>query len=139
MTALSALQPIDEHAACIQQRQRSETLESEILKLAGEINAADYRFLKLLAEFDEDNGWWGDGIKSFSHWLNYKIGLNAVVAREKVRVARALTDLPLVDEAFRLGKLSYSKVRAITRVATPENESFLLMIAEYGTANHIEH
>jgi len=49
MTALSALQPIDEHAACIQQRQRSETLESEILKLAGEINAADYRFLKLLA------------------------------------------------------------------------------------------
>ena len=66
------------------------------------------------------------------------IGLNEVVAREKVRVARALTDLPLIDEAFRLGKLSYSKVRAITRIGTPNNQDFLLMIAEYGTASHIE-
>ena len=94
-----------------------------------EINAADYRFLKLLAEFDDNHGWWGDGIKSFAHWLNYMIGLNEVVAREKVRVARALTDLPLIDEAFRLGKLSYSKVRAITRIGTPNNQEFLLMIA----------
>ena len=123
----------------LQRRARSAELEPQIIKLAGEINAADYRFLKLLAEFDDNHGWWGDGIKSFAHWLNYMIGLNEVVAREKVRVARALTDLPLIDEAFRLGKLSYSKVRAITRIGTPNNQDFLLMIAEYGTASHIEH
>ena len=123
----------------LQRRARSAELEPQIIKLAGEINAADYRFLKLLAEFDDNHGWWGDGIKSFAHWLNYMIGLNEVVAREKVRVARALTDLPLIDEAFRLGKLSYSKVRAITRIGTPNNQDFLLQIAEYGTASHIEH
>ena len=123
----------------LQRRARSAELEPQIIKLAGEINAADYRFLKLLAEFDDNHGWWGDGIKSFAHWLNYMIGLNEVVAREKVRVARALNDLPLIDEAFRLGKLSYSKVRAITRIGTPNNQDFLLMIAEYGTASHIEH
>ena len=123
----------------LQRRARSAELEPQIIKLAGEINAADYRFLKLLAEFDDNHGWWGDGIKSFAHWLNYMIGLNEVVAREKVRVARALSDLPLIDEAFRLGKLSYSKVRAITRIGTPNNQDFLLMIAEYGTASHIEH
>ena len=122
----------------LQRRARSAELEPQIIKLAGEINAADYRFLKLLAEFDDNHGWWGDGIKSFAHWLNYMIGLNEVVAREKVRVARALADLPLIDEAFRLGKLSYSKVRAITRIGTPNNQDFLLMIAENGTASHIE-
>ena len=122
----------------LQRRARSAELEPQIIKLAGEINAADYRFLKLLAEFDDNHGWWGDGIKSFAHWLNYMIGLNEVVAREKVRVARALTDLPQIDEAFRLGKLSYSKVRAITRIGTPNNQDFLLMIAENGTASHIE-
>ena len=87
----------------LQRRARSAELEPQIIKLAGEINAADYRFLKLLAEFDDNHGWWGDGIKSFAHWLNYMIGLNEVVAREKVRVARALSDLPLIDEAFSAG------------------------------------
>ena len=55
-----------------------------------------------------------------------------------MRVARALADLALIDQAFAKGKISYSKVRAMTRVATPENEPFLMQIAEYGTANHIE-
>ena len=61
-----------------------------------------------------------------------------MMGREKVRVARALPDLPLIDKAFSEGKISYTKVRAMTRVATPENEQFLLQIAEYGTANHME-
>jgi hypothetical protein len=61
-----------------------------------------------------------------------------MMGREKVRVARSLADLPLIDQAFSEGKISYSKVRAMTRVATPENEKFLLQIAEYGTANHME-
>jgi len=118
---------------------RGEALEVEILTMAGQINAAQYRFIKLLGEFDDNGGWQGDGIKSFAHWLNWKIGMGTVMGREKVRIARSLPDLPLIDEAFSLGKVSYSKVRAMTRVATPENESFLLQIAEYGTASHMEY
>jgi len=117
---------------------RSEELEIEILTLAGQMNAVQYRFIKLLGEFDDNGGWQGDGIHSFAHWLNWKIGLGMMMGREKVRVARSLADLPLIDKAFSQGKISYTKVRAMTRVATPENEQFLLQIAEYGTANHME-
>jgi len=134
-------EPLD--LATIQQnnvdcRARSEELELEIMTLAGQMNAVQYRFIKLLAEFDDNGGWQGDGINSFAHWLNWKIGMGMMMGREKVRVARALPDLPLIDKAFSEGKISYTKVRAMTRVATPENEQFLLYIAEHGTANHME-
>jgi hypothetical protein len=115
------------------------TLEQEILTLAGQLNATEYHLLKRLDAFDGCGGWHGDGIKSFSHWLNWKIGMGSVMAREKLRVAKALRDLPLTDAAFEKGELSYTKVRAITRIATPANESFLLQIAEYGTARQLEH
>ncbi|MFT6037426.1 MAG: hypothetical protein ACI9TP_000208, partial [Candidatus Azotimanducaceae bacterium] len=118
---------------------RSEALEVEILTMAGQMNAAQYRFLTLLFEFDEHGGWQGDGVRSFAHWLNWKVGMGMIMAREKIRVARSLPDLPLIDAAFSTGKISYSKVRAMTRVANPENEAFLLQIAEYGTANHLEY
>jgi len=57
----------------IDRRIRSEELETEILTLAGQMNAVQYRFIKLLAEFDENGGWRGDGIHSFAHWLNWKM------------------------------------------------------------------
>lgn len=116
----------------------SERLEDKIVTLAAQLNAANYHMLKLLAEFDDIGGWQGDGIKSFAHWLNWKIGMGYVMAREKVRVARALPDLPLIERAFAKGEVSYSKVRAMTRIATPENERFLLQIARHGTAAHME-
>ena len=114
------------------------TLEDQILTLAGQLNATEYHLLKRLDAFDECGGWHGDGIKSFTHWLNWKIGMGNVMAREKVRVAKALRELPLIDAAFEQGELSYTKVRAMTRIATPANESFLLQIAEYGTAQQLE-
>ena len=113
-------------------------LENEITLLAGHINAATYRFLKLIAEFDKREAWGDFGIKSCAHWLNWKCGIAIGAAREKVRVARRLAELPQIDKAFSTGALSYSKVRAMTRVATKETEEFLLMIAEAGTANHME-
>jgi len=75
---------------------------------------------------------------SCAHWLNWKCGVGLNAAREKVRVARALEDLPRIAAAFAAGELSYSKVRAMTRVATPESEEYLLMIARHGTASHLE-
>jgi hypothetical protein len=113
-------------------------LEAEITELWGHINAANYRFLKLLAEFDRREGYARHGLGNTAHWLNWQCGIGAVAARERVRVARALESLPMTSAAFEKGQISYSKVRAMTRLATPENESELLNIALYGTAHHIE-
>ena len=110
---------------------RSEAIDVEILTMAGQMNATQHRFLTLLFDFDEHDRWQGDSMRSFAHWLNSKIG-TGMMARERIRVARSLPDLPVIDEAFSTGKISYSKVRAMTRVANPENEAFLLQVAEYG-------
>lgn len=119
-------------------KDEEDPLANEITLLAGQLNAGEYRLLKLIAEFDLNLGWAGAGIKSCAHWLNWKCGISMVAARERIRSARALADLPEIDAAFERGELSYSKVRAMTRVATPENESYLMMIAKYGTAQHME-
>ena len=113
-------------------------LEDQITELAAHINAATWRLLALIREYDLRSGWNGGGTKSCAHWLNWKCGIALGAAREKVRVAHALAGLPRVNEAFRIGSLSYSKVRAMTRVATPANEDYLLMIAQHGTAAHVE-
>ena len=119
------MRPIDEIAA-------------EICTLTGHINAANHRWLMLIAEFDRRNGWADSATQSCAHWLNWKCGIAMGAAREKVRVARALENLPKVSAAMACGGLSYSKAREITRVASAETEDYLLMIAEHGTAQHVE-
>jgi hypothetical protein len=110
----------------------------EIATLAAHVHAATYRLLVLLAEFDERGGWGGGGFRSCAHWLSWRTGIAAGAAREKVRSARALRTLPCVSEAMRTGELSFAKVRAITRVATPDNEADQLDVARSGTAAHVE-
>src|SRR6516164_8718393 len=92
-------------------------LEAEITELAGHLNAAQHRWLTLIAEFDRRHGWNDGATKSCAHWLNYKCGIDLGAAREKVRVAHALQGLPAISAAMSCGQLSYSKVRALTRVA----------------------
>ena len=116
----------------------NDQLADRITTLAGQINAANYRFLKLIAEFDRRQAWAGYGIRSCAHWLSWKCGFDMNTAREKVRVARALEELPAINAAFEKGELSFSKVRAMTRAATDINEDYLLMIAEYGTTQQME-
>jgi hypothetical protein len=130
--------PISTPPANLEKEQARQSLEDQLIAFAGHMNAAEYRLICLLDGFDQAEGWQGDGICSFAHWLNWKLGMGSVIAREKVRVVRALRDLPLTTEAFRLGEISYTKVRAITRAGTPENEDFLLTIARQGTASHLE-
>jgi hypothetical protein len=113
-------------------------MEDQITELAAHIHAATYRLLELLREYDECNGWGSKGLGSCAHWLNWKCGISLGAGREKMRVAHALKDLPKISREFRHGQLSYSKVRAMTRVATPNNEEYLLNIARHGTAVHVE-
>jgi hypothetical protein len=113
-------------------------LVDEITTLAGHLNAANARFLSLIAELDRRGGWAEWGVKSCAHWLNWKCGITLGAAREKVRAARALDGLPRVAAEMAAGRLSYFKVRELTRVATPANEEYLLNIALHGTASHVE-
>ena len=98
-----------------------ERLEAEITELAGHLAAGECRWLLLVGEFDRRAGYEQWGCRSAAAWLSWHCGLDMRAAREKVRVARALEELPAITQEFALGKLSYSKVRAPTRVATPIN------------------
>jgi hypothetical protein len=113
-------------------------LEAQITELWGHLNAATYRFLLLIAEFDRSEAYARHGLVSTAQWLNWQCGIGKVAAREKVRVARALESLPEISAAFASGEFSYSKVRAMTRVATAANESVLVSIGRHGTATHVE-
>ena len=115
-----------------------EYLEREICELAAHIAAATCRWLLLLAEFDRREGWAGWGVRSCAHWLNWRCGISEVTAREQVRVAHRLAELPRVRDAFAGGELSYSKVRALVRVATPATEGELVELARHATASHLE-
>ena len=113
-------------------------LVAEITTLAGHLNAANARLLALIAELDRRQGWAEWGVKSCAHWLNWKCGISLGAAREKVRVAHALERLPKIGAAMAEGRLSYFKVRELTRVADATNEDYLLNIALCGTATHVE-
>jgi Domain of unknown function (DUF222)/HNH endonuclease len=115
-----------------------ELLEREIAELAAHIHAATCRWLGLVAEFDRREGWASWGCKSCAHWLSYTCALGSGAAREHVRVARRLEELPEIRAAFERGELSYSQVRALSRVATPELEGRLLEIARHSTAAQLE-
>src|SRR4030095_3002978 len=112
-------------------------LGDEIAELSAHLDAATARLLALIREFDARGGW-NTGFRSCAAWLSWRVGLDLGAARERVRVARALGSLPLLAEALARGQLSYAKVRALTRVATPETEARLLAVGRAGTAAYIE-
>jgi hypothetical protein len=127
----SAVLPTPERIAAL------DRLGDEIALLSAHLDAASARLLTLIREFDARGGW-NNGFRSCAHWLTWRVGLNPGAARERVRVARALGNLPLLSEALARGELSYAKVRALTRVATPETERRLLNLGRAGTACHVE-
>src|SRR5438132_10995327 len=114
-----------------------ERLGDEIAELSAHLDAATARLLDLIREFDARAGW-NTGFRSCAEWLSWRVGLDLGAARERVRVAHALGALPLMAEALARGELSYAKVRALTRVATPETETRLLAVGRQGTAAHVE-
>src|SRR4051795_11530153 len=100
--------------------------------------AATAAWLRLIAEFDERGGWHGVGMPSCAPWLAWQCGLDPGAAREHVRVARAVRGLPRIEAAFGAGRLSYSKVRALTRIAAADCEAALLEFALSATASQTE-
>ena len=115
-----------------------ERLEAQICELAGHLAAATCRFLVLLGDFDARRGWASWDMNSCAQWLSWKCQMSSGAAREHVRVARALRDLPVLRAGFAAARLSYAKVRALTRIATPATEQGLAEIAGPMTGNQLE-
>jgi hypothetical protein len=113
-------------------------LGQEITTLAAHITAATARWLALIVEFDERGGWGGSGAKSLSQWLSWMCSVSPFTAREYVRVARRVRDLPVLAAAFARGELSYSKVRALTRIEDIPDENRLLELARHASASQLE-
>jgi hypothetical protein len=115
-----------------------EQIEHDICQGAANLTAAEHAWLLLVAEFDRREAYKQWECLSTAAWLSWQIGLDIRAAREKVRVARALEDFPLISAAMERGELSYSKARAITRIVQPATESALVDMALAGTSNHVE-
>ena len=112
-------------------------LGDQIAELSARIDAATYELLCHLHQFNQQHGW--EGFRSCAHWLNWRTGLDLGAAREKLRVAAALAELPHISAAMACGRLSYSKVRALSRVAaSPATEARLLAVACGATAAQVE-
>ena len=117
-------------------RPTCDRLGDQIAELSARIQVATYELLCYLREFDRHHGW--EGFRSCAHWLNWRTGLDLGAAREKLRVAAALADLNHISAAMACGRLSYSVVRALTRVATPATEARLVAVACCATAAQVE-
>lgn len=93
--------------------------------LYAQITAATREFLRAVAACDRHEDWREEGFACCADWLAWHIGITRGTAREKIRAARALEDLPQISDAMARGEISFSKVRALTRVARPESEAEL--------------
>src|SRR5215471_17775179 len=113
-------------------------LADEIARLAAQVDVGMHRLLTCIRRFDQSEEWGHQGARTCADWLAWRIGLVPGAAREKVRVARALAKLPAIDAAMASGRLSYAKVRALTRVATTANEARLVEIALAATGAQLE-
>ncbi|HVM96654.1 MAG TPA: DUF222 domain-containing protein [Candidatus Acidoferrales bacterium] len=115
----------------------AQSIRTEILQLCAELHRTEFRLIELIEQLDVPGAWRNDDMPSCAHWLNVRCGIDLVTAREKVRIAHALPKLPLIRAAFRDGELSYSKVRAITRIADWSNEDELVALAKANTAAQV--
>jgi hypothetical protein len=138
MTALARQQTVEAAADSFIPDRSIEDLDIEICRLARQLNAETYRFLMLVRDFDDRYGFAKWSLRSCAEWLAWRCGMTSSTAREKLRTAHALRGLPVISAAFADGRLSYSKVRALTRAADAANEDLLLAYALDATAEQVE-
>jgi hypothetical protein len=113
----------------------AERLEAEICALAGHLAAATCRFIDLIGDYDQRRAWAQWEMRSCAEWLSWKCQLAPGTAREHVRIARALRNLPLLHREFAAGRMSYSKIRELTRIAAPDTEADLAEMTALMTAS----
>jgi hypothetical protein len=127
-----------QHGAEVKVAVDVDALGEQIAEMSAHIDAAMHRLLTAIREFDLASGWDVQGALSCAHWLAWRVGWDLRTARERVRVARKLAELPLVDEQLRIGAMSYSQARAISRVATAEKEEVWIEYAKRMPASQLD-
>ena len=127
-----------QHSAEVKVAVDVDVLGDQIAEMSAHIDAAMHRLLAAIREFDKASGWHVQGALSCAHWLAWRVGWDLRTARERVRVARKLAELPLIDEELRIGAMSYSQARAISRVATAENEARWVGYAKHMPASQLD-
>ncbi len=127
-----------ENGAKVQVAIDVDALGGQIAEMSAHIDAAMHRLLTAIRDFDIAAGWQVQGALSCAHWLAWRVGWDLRTARERVRVARKLAELPLVDEQLRTGAMSYSQARAISRVATADNEALWVAHAKHMPASQLD-
>ncbi|MEE8405882.1 MAG: DUF222 domain-containing protein [Acidimicrobiia bacterium] len=80
----------------------------------------------LIQAADVSQTWMRDGARSLSDWVSVRLGVRHETAGQLVRVARRLSDLPVLAERFASGDLSLDQVDAISRMATADTEAGLI-------------
>jgi hypothetical protein len=136
--AMPSASRTESNASLIDPERSIDELDAAICRLASRINAVNYEMLVLVREFDDRMGWAKWGHSNCAEWLSWRCGISVSAAREKVRTAHALRNLAAVSLAFREGRLSYTKVRALTRVAATHDENALVRYALQATAPDVE-
>lgn len=116
----------------------NDQLAERIRVAASEQTAHQAWWFSLIAECDRRDGHLHFGMRSCAEFLSWWCGLDLRTARDHVRVIRKLESLPLVRAEFTAGRLTYSKVRALARVADADNESRLVVLAGDLTASQLE-
>lgn len=115
-----------------------EQVEVELRRSAGAVASATARFLVQVAEHVVRGRWAEAGMTTPGQWLSWAVGMAPSTGREMVRVALALRTFTRVRDRFLAGTISYSKVRAITRVGEPALEDTLLTFADNAPASQLE-
>jgi hypothetical protein len=110
----------------------------QIVRRVAHLSAAEYQVLVLIREFDRLRGWERSGHRDCAQWLEYHTGMSRITARERVRVAWALEELPETSQAMSRGELNYSKARVLARAATRQTEGDLLSLAMETTAHRFQ-
>lgn len=112
-------------------------LEERIGALAARIHAATAELVALSAELDTNGAWAGQGMRSCAHWLSINIGVDVYTGAELVRAGHALKELPALGAAFAEGRISFDKIRALTRVATSADDEMWLMVALHASGGQL--
>lgn len=104
-------------------------LSSRLREIAETWAQSQYLLVVLAADFADSDEWASAGSSTAAHWLARVADVEVSTAREWIRIGRKLRTLPAIAETFRTRAISYSKVRTLTRIATPDNERELLGLA----------
>ena len=113
-------------------------VDQKLRGLAARRAALDAEEARLLRYAEEVKLWRGFGFGSLLEYMERAMGYAPHTAGERLRVARALAELPLLEDALERGALAHSAVRELTRVAVPDTEATWLEAAGGKSLRQIE-